>query len=529
MGDLSDESGRKMMDMLARLFGDRDLRNFIGDMTANTFRSARAGLRAAGLDDPDLEHTEKVIADHNRANPDDPWCDAAWLIGGRWAGDLEDAGGAGLRWVEGKELRERFLAELKGHFGEDFPCRFVGAHLLVPLEMKKPVCQWAQLNGWGDLLRSPGHLGVGEKDVSWVVVKLADEKASAELVGALVDAGLSDVARRELDPTQVVVGVAKPQIPALVECLQKAGVGRDAVANLDARAMAKLPELSERDPGGAPGKAPESYCEAVAEAEETKETARAATEQKAEKEAAELAEEWKASPATEKQAAAVRRAAKENGVPDEEVERALTNKFEANQFLDKWLGKLPDVDFSKFVDAQGARPVEFGAEAPDEVYAVDVAAVEAEEASGEREVARDAAQEQELDPPDDVYAADIAAQQPDSAVPRPAQQDRERQVGTKEISTGDRIVQATTYDRENPVGSDGQDVLERNDSEDDMSHMRDEDKELEERIASMTDEELDELLRRTRPMRYQEQDARDASAADQHIGREEVSIPDPQR
>ncbi len=522
MGDLSDESGRKMMDMLARLFGDRDLRRFIGDMTANTFKGAREGLHRAGLEDPSLPVAEKTVSDLNRANPKDPWCDAAWLIGGRWADDLEAAGGAGLRWVEGKELRERFLADLKAHFGEDFPCRFVGAHLLVPLGMKKTVCQWASLNGWGDLLRSPGKLGLGDKDVAWVAVKLPDEKASAELVGALVEAGLSDVARRELDPTQVVVGVARPQMPALVECLQKAGVGRDAVKGLDERAMSRLPERSERDPGGEPGDAPKSYCEAVAEAEGAEETARAVTEPQARREAAEMAEEWKASPVTEKQAAAVHRAAKENGVPAEEVERALTNKFEANQFLDKWQGKLPDVDLSKFVDAQGARPVGPGVDVPDEVYAADIAAAEeAEEAERGRA--------QELDPPDDVYASDLAAQQP---VP----QDRERQTGAKELYTGDRVVQVPTYDRENPVGSDGQDAPEPNAAEDDMSFMRDEDKkreELKEMLAGMPDEEFEKLyqerMSRNRPVGYQKRDARAASAADRHAGREEVSIPDPQR
>lgn len=532
MADLSDETGRKAMDMftqtlsrLFNIFNNRDQRQFVDDKNGNVFEAARAYLAERGLEDPFMSQAEDRLKELNGRDTADPWVDAGRLVGGMEV-DLPGFAGGATGWVWGEELRKRLVDELEAEFGEGLRCEFVGNHLLVPSSMEGELFTWAMDKPWADLIEDVGH---GGEKLTWVTVKLPDKEASAELVDQLVAAGLCEVSRCKDDPTQVVAGFSGRETPAFVECLQKSGVGRDAVAGLGERATSKLSEKSERDPGGVPGEPPRSYCEARAAAEPVGETARAVAGPKAEKEAAERAEEWRSSPVTEKQAAVIRSVAKEKGVPDEEVERALTNKLEANRFLDKWYQKLPGIDFSEVAylsefNDRGERY--YSGDVPDEAYAYDIAAIDA--ARG-RKAARDAAQEQELDPPDDVYAGDIAAQQPDGSAQLPVRQDRERETGTKEIYTGDRVVEATTYDRENPVGSDGQDAAELNVAEDDMSYMRDKDKKLEDRIASMTDEELEELLSRCRPMHYQEQNACAAVAADQHMGREEVSIPDPQR
>lgn len=114
----------------------------------------------------------------------------------------------------------------------------------------------------------------------------------------------------------------------------------------------------------------------------------------------------------------------------------------------------------------------------------------------------------------------IPAQAPEAA--------REREYGAKELYTGDRVVVATTYDRANPVGSDGQDAPEPNVAEDDMTAARDE-AALVAEVRRMSDEELERGRYGDPPLDRQRDDACAACAAEAAPAREEISIGDPSR
>lgn len=95
----------------------------------------------------------------------------------------------------------------------------------------------------------------------------------------------------------------------------------------------------------------------------------------------------------------------------------------------------------------------------------------------------------------------------------PASQVRQRQYGAKEVYTGDRVVEATTMDRTDPVSSDGQDSVEFKVSEDDMEFMRSQGIDVKE------DGSFNE------PLWFTEENARAASLEEGlDIGRDEPSI-----
>lgn len=544
MADLSDaigeETKRRMEQLLVALF--RKAWRFYKDTR-----------------DADYREVRKRLTEINASRPDDPWVAVRLEMGGRWERVPGDGpSGQTLDYVSPREARRRFEEQFREHFGDKVPFEFVNNHIVFPRTSINEVCQWCRDNGWAKEIK-PIDSEYG-RDVTFVTVGCPDEETALEVFQDLHEEGIYDVGRCADDPTALVVGYGSDdELPDIVSCLARHGIGRDAVRGVSGDQLGDLSERSDRPRETKVPDPPATFADAVCGSEDIMKTLTAACRNERE-------QAWAKEPPTKAMEARIGQLHEAGRIPDDSMEAyaSVRNKLTAHRLLNTYdnvkfnVGRADPHDPPTPEGARQAPEPPSPQDGPDAARGAagtpegPKATQDAQEAQATGEKAptspdapekrgANTPQEGPADSPRDERSReerepDRAPEGPDDGMGRPdgteaaaarAQADeraRQREYGTKEIYTGDRVVEATTMDRVNPVSSDGQDAVERSDAEDDVSARREQDarreaEELERYDAERGNDYLPE----------QKADATMASVVDEQARREEISIPDPQR
>ena len=492
-----------------------DLSDAIGEDTKRRMEQLALALIRRGRrhyrdnKDADYQKMRDRLTEINASRPDDPWVALRCEMKGRF----EKLPDGSFAYVTAGERMRRFESEFKERFGSSVPHEFVRGHLLFSRRNLKEVCEWCRANGWAKEIK-PIDSEFG-RDVTFLTVGCPDEAAALEVFQDLHESGVYDVCRSAEDQTVLVVGYGSDEeLPEIVSCLARHGIGRDAVRGIGQEAAEALGERSGQPREAGVPEPPETLSDAVCESEDIAVTLAAACRNERER-------SWSTEPPTPAMEARISQLAEQGRIPEASMEAyaAVRNKLTAHRLLNAY----DDVSFGVVgrkprgpedpEGPQGTATVRQAAEPSAD--ATRTAGTHADEAAAERAL-EDLAPERA----DGRDHEDMA--RPDATKgPGASEQSPQREYGAKEIYTGDRVVEASTMDKANPVSSDGQDAVERNDSEDDVTARREADarRELESYDAERGNDYLSE----------QKADATMASAVEEHAGREEVSIPDPQR
>lgn len=516
MADLSDATGDSAERMLKALM--RNTFRFLMDRYRNH-------KNAESIED---KNVRRHIAELNRNSPDDPYIalkiDPSRIKPLNYEGYEEPA--TPIRDIDAFKTRRQMLAklrdELKGRFGAQATIEVSDdGYVYMPRSLARDVCQWARDNGWSRALDV-----IGGEDKRFMTINCVDESQSALLVRTLAERGY-DVCRLETDKRVVTCGVmSEEDMPGLYEALAEVGLGADAISE-DGRGVADV----------------------MADAEPMKDTARAATDPEVElayQEARAKVRQMEASPATEAQERTISKLMIEGKVPKAAYDtyRLDRTALAAHYLISRWGAPSHDNlkrDFS-VLDREGY-PVGWDKEPATDTQRAEVERILSRECTEGRMTPQEM-----FDAQRQACASRLEAQRflesherpggeqgddgreaprPETQGPRvepemttvgerpeePASQARQRQYGAKEVYTGDRVVEATTMDRTDPVSSDGQDSVEFKVSEDDMEFMRSQGIDVKE------DGSFNE------PLWFTEENARAASLEEGlDIGRDEPSI-----